>query len=93
MPPVPWHVTLEEAQQRLPELEGTLDEQVLIVSHQGQEALVILSHAHYQAILETLDLQADPDLARDLHLSLHQAQGPERLSLTDVRLRFRRSAH
>lgn len=80
------HVTLQDALSHLPQWarESALTDQAVII-HGGQEPLVLLSQAQYQALLETLDVQGDPDFLADLHESLHEAQGQERLPLREVR--------
>jgi prevent-host-death family protein len=78
---------ISEVKARLPELvTGVEDrEEEIVVTRNGKPAAVLLSHAEYQRMKETIDVLSDPDLMAQIHASrAHFGAGRRGLSFEDV---------
>jgi prevent-host-death family protein len=78
---------ISEVKARLPELvTGVEDrEEEIVVTRKGKPAAVIVNHAEYERLKETVDVLSDPDLMRQIRLSQRFYQGHRRgLSFEDV---------
>jgi prevent-host-death family protein len=78
---------ISEVKARLPELvTGVEDrEEEIVVTRKGKPAAVLVSHAEYARLKETVDVLSDPDLMRQIRLSrrFYAARG-RGLSFEDV---------
>ena len=79
---------ISEVKARLPELvTGVEDrEEEIVVTRKGKPAAVLVSHAEYERLKETIDVLSDPDLVRQIRLSqrFYAAAGRRGLSFEDV---------
>ena len=78
---------ISEVKARLPELvTGVEDrEEEIIVTRKGKPAAVLVNHAEYERLKETVDVLSDPDLMRQIRLSQRfYAAGRRGLSFEDV---------
>ena len=78
---------ISEVKARLPELvRGVEDrEEEVVVTRKGKPAAVLVSHAEYERLKETIDVLSDPDLMRQIKLSRQfYASGRRGLSFEDV---------
>jgi antitoxin YefM len=79
---------ISEVKARLPELvTGVEDrEEEIVVTRKGKPAAVLVSHAEYEQLKETVDVLSDPDLVRQIRLSqrFYAAPGRRGLSFEDV---------
>lgn len=62
---------ISEVKARLPELvTGVEDrEEEIVVTRKGKPAAVLVSHAEYERLKETVDVLSDPELMRQIRLS------------------------
>lgn len=62
---------ISEVKARLPELvTGVEDrEEEIVVTRKGKPAAVLVNHAEYERLKETVDVLSDPDLMRQIRLS------------------------
>jgi antitoxin YefM len=78
---------ISEVKARLPELvTGVEDRQEeVVVTRKGKPAAVLVNHAEYERLKETLDVLSDPELMRQIRLSRRFYAGSRRgLSFEDV---------
>src|SRR5262249_15051340 len=78
---------ISEVKARLPELvTGVEDrEEEIVVTRKGKPAAVLVNHAEYERLKETVDVLSDPDLMRQIRLSRRfYAAGRHGLSFEDV---------
>jgi prevent-host-death family protein len=78
---------ISEVKARLPELvTGVEDrEEEVVVTRRGKPAAVLVNHAEYERLKETIDVLSDPDLMKQLRLSQRFfARGRRGLSFEDV---------
>jgi prevent-host-death family protein len=78
---------ISEVKARLPELvTGVEDrEEEVVVTRRGKPAAVLVSHAEYQRMKETIDVLSDPALMEQIHASrVHFGADRRSLSFEDV---------
>lgn len=78
---------IAEVKARLPELvTGVEDrEEKIVVPRKGKPAAVMVNHAEYERLKETVDVLSEPDLMRQIRLSQRFDQAGHRgLSFEDV---------
>jgi len=78
---------ISEVKARLPELvTGVEDrEEEVVVTRRGKPAAVLVNHAEYERLKETIDVLSDPDLMKQIRLSQRFfARGRRGLSFEDV---------
>lgn len=78
---------ISEVKARLPELvRGVEDrDEEVVVTRKGKPAAVLISHAEYERLKETLDVLSDPDLMKQIRSSRRFfAAGRHGLSFEDV---------
>ncbi len=78
---------ISEVKARLPELvTGAEDrEEEIVVTRKGKPAAVLVSHAEYQRLKETIDVLSDPALMAQIQKSrAHYAAGRRGLAFEDV---------
>jgi antitoxin YefM len=78
---------ISEVKARLPELvRGVEDrEEEIVVTRKGKPAAVLVNHAEYERLKETVDVLSDPELMRQIKLSRQfYARGRKGLSFEDV---------
>jgi len=78
---------ISEVKARLPELvRGVEDrEEEVVVTRKGKPAAVLVNHAEYERLKETIDVLSDPELMRQIMLSRQfYASGRKGLSFEDV---------
>ena len=61
---MPKVLPISEVKTRLPELVRGVEEreEEIVVTRKGRPAAVLVSHAEYQRLKETVDVLSDPDL-------------------------------
>ena len=78
---------ISEVKARLPELVTGVDEreEEVVVTRNGRPVAVLVNHADYERMKETLDVLSDPDLMRQIRRSRSfYAAGKKGLSFEDV---------
>ena len=78
---------ISEVKARLPELvTGVEDrEEEIVVTRKGKPAAVLVNHAEYERLKETIDVLSDPEIMRQIGLSRRfYARGRRGLSFEDV---------
>ena len=78
---------ISELKARLPALvRGVEDrEEEIVVTRKGKPAAVLVNHAEYERLKETIDVLSDPELMRQIKLSRQfYASGRKGLSFEDV---------
>ena len=78
---------ISEVKARLPELvTGVEDrEEEVVVTRKGKPVAVLVNHAEYERLKETIDVLSDPELMRQIKLSRRFYVGGRRgLSFEDV---------
>jgi prevent-host-death family protein len=62
---------ISEVKARLPELVTGVEhrEEEVVVTRRGKPAAVLVNHAEYERLKETVDVLSDPDLMRQIRLS------------------------
>ena len=78
---------ISEVKARLPELvTGVEDrEEEIVVTRKGKPAAVLVNHAEYERLKETVDVLSDPELMKQIRLSRrYYARGRRGLSFEDV---------
>lgn len=78
---------ISEVKARLPELvTGVEDrEEEVVVTRNGRPAAVLVNHAEYQRLKETLDVLSDPDLMAQIRASrAHFQAGGRGLGFAEV---------
>jgi antitoxin YefM len=78
---------ISEVKARLPELvTGVEDrEEEIVVTRKGKPAAVLVNHAEYERLKETVDVLSDPDLMRQIRSSRRfYTAGRRGLSFEDV---------
>lgn len=78
---------ISEVKARLPELVTGVEkrEDSVVVTRNGRAAAVLVSHAEYQRIQETLDVLSDPSVMAQIRESrAHFAAGKKSLSFEDL---------
>ena len=62
---------ISEVKARLPELVSGVEgrEEEIVVTRKGKPAAVLVNHAEYERLKETVDVLSDPDLMRQIRLS------------------------
>jgi prevent-host-death family protein len=84
---MPRVLPISEVKARLPELVTGVEDrgEEIVVTRKGKPAAVLVSHAEYERLKETLDVLSDPDLMRQIALSrAFHARGRPGLSFEDV---------
>jgi prevent-host-death family protein len=64
-------LSISEVKARLPELVSGVEgrEEEIVVTRKGKPAAVLVNHAEYERLKETVDVLSDPDLMRQIRLS------------------------
>ncbi len=78
---------ISEVKARLPELvTGVEDrEEEIVVTRKGKPAAVLVNHAEYERLKETVDVLSDPEIMRQIRASRRfYAAGRRGLSFEDV---------
>ena len=78
---------ISEVKARLPELVTGVEqrEEEIVVTRKGKPAAVLVNHAEYERLKETVDVLSDPDLMKQIRLSRRFYAGGHRgLSFEDV---------
>lgn len=78
---------ISEVKARLPELvSGVVDrEEEVVVTRKGKPVAILVNHAEYERLKETIDVLSDPDLSKQIRLSRRFfASGRRGLSFEDV---------
>lgn len=78
---------ISEVKARLPELvRGVEDrEEEVVVTRNGKPAAILVNHAEYERLKETIDVLSDPELMRQIKLSRRfYGSGRKGLSFEDV---------
>ena len=78
---------ISEVKARLPELVSDVQEkdETIIVTRNGRPAAVLVNHAEYESLKETLDVLSDPDLMDQIRQSrAFYRAGGKGLSFEDV---------
>ncbi len=78
---------ISEVKARLPELvSGVVDrEEEVVVTRRGKPVAILVNHAEYERLKETIDVLSDPDLSKQIRLSRRFfASGRRGLSFEDV---------
>jgi len=78
---------ISEVKARLPELVTGVEqrEEEIVVTRKGKPAAVLVNHAEYERLKETVDVLSDPDLMKQIRLSRRFYAGRRRgLSFEDV---------
>ena len=78
---------ISEVKARLPELVTGVEqrEEEIVVTRKGKPAAVLVNHAEYERLKETIDVLSDPDLMKQIRLSRRFYAGGHRgLSFEDV---------
>lgn len=62
---------ITEVKARLPELVTSVEdrEEEIVVTRKGKPAAVLVNHAEYERLKETVDVLSDPELMRQIRLS------------------------
>jgi antitoxin YefM len=62
---------ISEVKARVPELVSGVEgrEEEIVVTRKGKPAAVLVNHAEYERLKETVDVLSDPDLMRQIRLS------------------------
>ena len=62
---------ISEVKARLPDLVSGVEgrEEEIVVTRKGKPAAVLVNHAEYERLKETVDVLSDPDLMRQIRLS------------------------
>lgn len=81
-------LSITEARKQLLELPAGLEDEPIIVTRRGKPVMVALSYEQYEAMSETLEILADPELAAGLRESIAQADRGETVGLDEVRARL-----
>lgn len=71
---MPKHLTIDQAQQQLPNLPEELIDEPVIITQDGKPVIAALSYDHLTALLETLDILSDSEFVAKLRQSTHQAE-------------------
>src|SRR5262245_13221148 len=78
---------ISEVKARLPELVRAVEdrEEEVVVTRNGKPAAILVNHAEYERLKETLDVLSDPELMNQITLSRRfYASGRRGLSFEDV---------
>jgi prevent-host-death family protein len=78
---------ISEVKARLPELVSGVEkrEDAIVVTRKGRAAAVLVSHAEYQRIQETLDVLSDPGVMEQIRKSrAHFEAGAEGVAFEDL---------
>jgi len=78
---------ISEVKARLPELVSDVQDkdETIIVTRNGRPAAVLVNHAEYESLKETLDVLSDPDLMHQIRQSrAFYRAGRKGLSFEDV---------
>ncbi|MBI2162351.1 MAG: type II toxin-antitoxin system Phd/YefM family antitoxin [Candidatus Rokubacteria bacterium] len=78
---------ISEVKARLPELvTGVEDrEEEIVVTRKGKPVAILVNHAEYERLKETIDVLSDPDLTKQIRLSRRFYAAARRgLSFEDV---------
>ena len=78
---------ISEVKARLPELVTGVEDrgEEIVVTRKGQPVAVLINHAEYERLKETIDILSDPELMRQIGLSRRSyASGQQGRSFEDV---------
>ena len=78
---------ISEVKARLPELVTGVEhrEEEIVVTRKGKPPAVLVNHAEYERLKETIDVLSDPDLMKQIRLSRRfHAHGRRGLSFEDA---------
>jgi antitoxin YefM len=66
-------LSISEVKARLPELvRGVQDrEEEVMVTRKGKPAAMLVNHAEYERLKETIDVLSNPEIMRQIRLSTH----------------------
>jgi prevent-host-death family protein len=84
---MPRVLPISEVKARLPELVTGVEErdEEIVVTRKGKPAAVLVSHAEYERLKETVDVLSDPDLMQQIRSSQRfYAAGQRGVSFEDV---------
>jgi antitoxin YefM len=79
------HLTIAQAQERLPELSSTLQNNPTVITQDGQPVMIAFSIENFISFLETADILGDSEFMQQLNLGIAQADRGEYFDLSDVR--------
>jgi antitoxin YefM len=79
------HLTIAQAQERLPELSTTLQSSPTVITKDGQPVMIAFSIENFMSFIETADILGDSEFMQQLNLGIAQAKRGEYFDLSDIR--------
>jgi antitoxin YefM len=79
------HLTIAQAQERLPELSTTLQSSPTVITKDGQPVMIAFSIENFMSFIETADILGDSEFMQQLNLGISQAKRGEYFDLSDIR--------
>ncbi len=81
---MPKYLTIQEAQQQLPDLPNELVAEPAIITQDGKPAMVAMSLEQFESLWETLDIIAEREFMAELREGIRQADAGETISLEQL---------
>ena len=78
---MPKYLTINEAQQQLPNLADELTNEPAIITQNGKPVIVALSLSKFESLLETIEILSDTEFMEQLQTGIKQAEAGETKSL------------
>jgi antitoxin YefM len=78
---MPKYLTVNEAQQQLPQLAEELGGEPTIITKDGKPVMVALDFSEFESLLETLEILSDREFMDQLRAGIQQAERGETKTL------------
>ncbi|MGA9379671.1 MAG: type II toxin-antitoxin system Phd/YefM family antitoxin [Phormidium sp.] len=82
---MPKYLTINEAQEKLPELPDQLADELAIITKDGKPVMIAMSLEQFESLLETLEIVSDREFMTQLREGIRQAEAGETISLEELK--------
>ena len=82
---MPKYLTVNEAQQQLPQLAEELAGEPAIITKDGKPVMVALDFSQFESLLETVEILSDREFMEQLRQGIQQAQQGETKTLEEFK--------
>jgi antitoxin YefM len=82
---MPKYLTIDEAQQQLPELSEKLKDEPTIITKEGKPVMITFSIEQFESLIETIKIIADKEFMQELEQGIKDAKNCEIISLESLK--------
>ena len=79
------YLTINEAQQQLPELSEQLTDEPTIITKEGKPVMITFSIEQFESLMETMEIISDKKFLQDLQQGIKEAKQGEVVTLESLK--------